>query len=75
VTSAQPGARASAGTGSLSSSWGTGRKSVISGSVTGSMSSGSAIGRVPGFGSASSYTMGNGSPQYRCRENSQSFRW
>ncbi len=44
----------------------TGSKSVTSGKTTGSIDSGSAI------GPASSYTIGNGSPQYRWRLNNQS---
>ena len=74
VTCAQPGARASAGTGSLASSCGAGRKSV---SAAASPAACQRAVRSAGSlsGSASSYTIGNGSPQYRCRENSQSFRW
>ena len=44
-----------------------GEKSSTSGSSSGSIDSGSATGRP-----VSSYTIGNGSPQYRCRLNSQS---
>src|SRR6266545_307794 len=65
-TLAHPRARDKGGAGRLSpspGSWTAGVKSASSGSSTGSIDSGSAIGRP-----CSSYTIGNGSPQYRCRE-------
>lgn len=62
--------RPSGGSGSEFASSGSkvrGAKSGVSGNATGSIDSGNATGRP-----SLSYTMGNGSPQYRCRENNQS---
>ena len=70
VTVTQSSSRPSGGSGvDPASSGGNdfGEKSSVSGSATGSIDSGSAIGRP-----VSSYTIGNGSPQYRWRLNSQS---
>src|SRR4051794_783214 len=68
-TSAHHSSRSSGDSGSLNSSSGSnvrGENESVSGNTTGSISSGRPI------GPNSSYTIGNGSPQYRWRLNSQS---